>query len=63
MMPARLEVELFTALTIADDPTATPAERAEMLMEIAVGLQQRPKTPEHLIGAVALYDRALEPVP
>ena len=35
----------------AEDDSAAPAERAEMLMEIAMGLQQRPKTPEHLRAA------------
>jgi tetratricopeptide (TPR) repeat protein len=63
MMAGRLEAELHAALAAADDPSATPAERAEMLMEIAMGLQQRPKTPDHLSGAVALYDRALAVCP
>ncbi len=31
-----------------------------MLVEIAMGLQQRPKDPEQLRGAVALYARAIE---
>jgi tetratricopeptide (TPR) repeat protein len=30
-----------------------------MLMEIAIGLQQRPKTPDQLHAAVELYDKAL----
>jgi tetratricopeptide (TPR) repeat protein len=59
MIDARLEAELDAALAAADDPSAEPAERAEMLMEIAAGLQQRPKTPDHLAGAIALYERAL----
>jgi tetratricopeptide (TPR) repeat protein len=63
MMDSRLEAELNAALTAADDATAAPAERAEMLMEIAIGLQQRPKTPAHLAGAVELYDRALSICP
>jgi tetratricopeptide (TPR) repeat protein len=58
-LPRRLDAELDTALAMAEDPSATPVERAEMLMEIAMGLQQRPKTADHLYGAVALYDRAL----
>jgi tetratricopeptide (TPR) repeat protein len=37
-----------------------PAEvRAEMLMEIALGLQLRPKHPQQLRDAVELYERAL----
>jgi tetratricopeptide (TPR) repeat protein len=63
MIPDRLRTELDAALAAAEDAGATPRERAEMLMEIGMGLQQRPKTPEHLAGAVALYDRALEVCP
>ena len=63
MMASRLESELGAALTAANDSSAPPAERAEMLMEIAIGLQQRPKTPDHLTGAVALYERALTVCP
>jgi tetratricopeptide (TPR) repeat protein len=59
----RTEAELRAALTAADDTSATPLERAEMLMEIAMGLQQRPKSPEQLHAAVSLYDRALEVCP
>lgn len=58
-LPGRLDAELETALAMAEDPSATQVERAEMLMEIAMGLQQRPKSVDHLLGAVALYDRAL----
>jgi tetratricopeptide (TPR) repeat protein len=63
MIAGRLESELAAALAAAEDETATLRERAEMLMEIAMGLQRRPKTPEHLAGAVALYDRALAVCP
>ena len=63
MIPGRLQAELDAALAAAEDKTATPRERAEMLMEIAMGLQQRPKTPDHLVGAIALYDRALDVCP
>jgi tetratricopeptide (TPR) repeat protein len=62
-MSDRLESELRAALDAADDDSASPAERAEMLMEIAMGLQQRPKTPDHLASAVTLYDRALSVCP
>jgi tetratricopeptide (TPR) repeat protein len=63
MMSGRLEAELRAALDAAEDAAASPTERAEMLMEIAMGLQQRPKTPDHLAGAVTLYDRALSICP
>ncbi|MBS2007563.1 MAG: hypothetical protein JST01_11010 [Cyanobacteria bacterium SZAS TMP-1] len=51
------------ALAALDDGTATVTEKVEMLVEIAMGLQQRPKSPEQLIDAISLYDRALELCP
>jgi tetratricopeptide (TPR) repeat protein len=63
LIASRLETELAAALTIAGDTSVPPAERAEMLMEIAIGLQRRPKTPDHLTGAVALYERGLAVCP
>ena len=51
------------ALKAVEADTATPAEKAEMLMEIAMGMQTRPKTPEPLERAVQLYRRALEICP
>ena len=51
------------ALKAVESESATPAEKAEMLMEIALGLQTRPKTPEPLEHAVLLYRRALEVCP
>jgi tetratricopeptide (TPR) repeat protein len=63
MMSSRLEADLKAALAAANDFSVPSVERAEMLMEIAIGLQQRPKTPDHLTGAIALYDRALSVCP
>ncbi len=51
------------ALKAVESESATPAEKAEMLMEIAMGMQLRPKTVEPLEHAVALYRRALEICP
>ena len=51
--------EVRAALAAAEDESATPSERAEMLMEMAMGLQQRPKSPDQLHSAVELYDKAL----
>jgi len=51
------------ALKAVESDGATPAEKAEMLMEIAMGLQQRPKTEEPLLHAVQLYRRALQLCP
>jgi tetratricopeptide (TPR) repeat protein len=55
----RVEEEVRAALAVAEDASASPTERTEMLMEIAIGLQQRPKTPDQLHAAVELYDKAL----
>ena len=55
----RVEALVRAAMAAAGDDTASAVERAEMLMEIAVGLQQRPKTPDHLCAALALYEEAL----
>jgi len=55
--------QLEAALSAAQDADASPEERAEMLMEIAMGLQQRPKSPQQLADAVQLYERALAVAP
>jgi tetratricopeptide (TPR) repeat protein len=52
------DAQVRAALQAADDPGATPAERAEMLMEIATGLQTRPRSPAQLSDALDLYRRA-----
>jgi tetratricopeptide (TPR) repeat protein len=57
------DTEAQAALVIAEDPSAAPQERAEMLMEIARGLQIRPRSPRQLHDAVALYERAVALVP
>ena len=55
--------QFAAALIAAEDPAASPEERAEMLMEIAMGLQQKPKSPDQLRDAVTLYQRALAEAP
>jgi tetratricopeptide (TPR) repeat protein len=55
----QVETLLEAAVSAARDESASPAERAEMLMELAMGLQRRPKTPDHLAAALKLYDEAL----
>jgi len=55
----RLTEQVRAALAAADDPDLTATDRAEMLMEIAMGLQQQPRSVDHLGSAVELYDRAL----
>ena len=55
----QLQTLLDAAVSAARDENATPAERAQMLMELAMGLQRRPKTVEHLRCALELYNEAL----
>ena len=60
--------DLFTtqyeaALKAIETEEVTPEEKAEMLMEIAMGMQQKPKTAREIEEAVALYQRALELCP
>jgi tetratricopeptide (TPR) repeat protein len=57
------EDQFAAALAAAEDESATPAERAEMLMEIAMGLQIRPKDAAQLKAAVDLCDKALSLCP
>ena len=59
MVQTIAESQFAAALRTAEDPTASPDERAEMLMEIAMSLQVKPKSPEQLRDAVTLYRRAL----
>jgi tetratricopeptide (TPR) repeat protein len=47
------------ALKAVETASAGPEEKAEMLMEIAMGMQLRPKTATQLHTAVDLYRRAL----
>jgi len=57
------DAEVQAALNVAEDPAAPPEERAEMLMEIARGLQIKPRSARQLHDAVDLYRRALTLVP
>lgn len=61
--PAQAASQVAAALRMAEDPNASPQERAEMLMEIAMGLQSKPKSASQLHDAVKLYQRALREVP
>ena len=61
--PDLAETQMRSALAAAEDPSAAPAERAEMLMEIARGLQLKPRSPRHLHDAIALCQRALSLLP
>lgn len=62
-MPSRAESEVEAALAAVEAEDASLAEKVEMLMEMAMGLQSRPKSPEDLRQAIVLYDKALETCP
>lgn len=54
---------LKAALDAVAGEQFSAAEKAEMLMEIAMGLQQKPKAVEDLEAAIELYDKALSICP
>ncbi len=62
-MPSRAESEVKAAFAAIDAEDASLGDKIEMLMEMAMGLQTRPKTPEHLQQAILLYEKALEICP
>ncbi|MBI3343890.1 MAG: hypothetical protein HY028_03335 [Gammaproteobacteria bacterium] len=55
--------EFAAAIAAVESDAASAGEKAEMLMEIAVGMQSRPKSTGQLHRAVVLYERALELCP
>lgn len=59
MGQALTETQYEAALQAVESEAATPEEKAEMLMEIAMGMQSRPRDPDDLRRAVTLYERAL----
>ena len=63
MAADRVADQVRAALAAAGDDSASLSERAEMLMEMAMGLQHRPKSPDQLRSAVTLYERALSVCP
>ena len=63
-MAQTLSMSQFDAALLAvDSDASSPEEKTEMLMEIAMGMQIRPKTSQQLHQAVALYERALDTCP
>jgi tetratricopeptide (TPR) repeat protein len=59
VIESRADHEYAQAIA-AIDAAATPLEKIDMLVEMALELQQKPKTVVELERAVELYDRALE---
>jgi tetratricopeptide (TPR) repeat protein len=62
-MPSRAESEVKAALAAIEAEDASLGEKIEMLMEMAMGLQTRPKTLDDLQQAILLYEKALELCP
>jgi tetratricopeptide (TPR) repeat protein len=60
---SRADHEFAQALVVVETSDHAPMQKVEMLVEMALGLQQKPKSPGQLQQAVSLYDRALELCP
>lgn len=60
---SRTRQQVDAALAAVEDALASDSDKAQMLMEIAMGLQQAPREPSDLHAAVDLYRRALDLVP
>lgn len=60
---SRTKQQVDAALAAVEDADTSDADKAQMLMEIAMGLQQAPREPADLSAAVDLYRRALVLVP
>lgn len=60
---SRTKQQVDAALAAVEDADASDSDKAQMLMEIAMGLQQAPRDPEDLHAAVNLYQRAIALVP
>ncbi|WP_422342823.1 hypothetical protein [Parasphingorhabdus sp.] len=62
-MADRSQEEATAAREAVLTATASEAEKAEMLMEIAMGMQQKPKSLDDLMEAITLYQDAVELCP
>ncbi len=60
---SRTEDQVDAALRAIEEAGATPAENSEMLMEIAMGMQQKPQRIDDLHAAVELYSKAIDLCP
>lgn len=62
-LPSRTETQVAAALRGVAEAEASAAEKTEMLTEIAMGLQQAPRSASDLEAACRLYREALEVCP
>lgn len=60
MADAMIRHQLQAALAAVESAEASASDKADMLVEIAMGLQRKPKDVTQLEAAVSLYDKALE---
>lgn len=60
---SRTKQQVDAALAAVEDADASDADKAQMLMEIAMGLQQSPREAADLFAAVDLYTKALTLLP
>jgi tetratricopeptide (TPR) repeat protein len=60
LVRSRTQDQVKAALQAVEAFDASQPEKAEMLMEIAMGLQQKPKTRQDLDAAVQLYELGLD---
>lgn len=61
--PSLSDQQFKAAIAAAESSEANDSEKVEMLMEIAMGLQQKPKSIDDLHHAISLYDKALSLCP
>ncbi len=59
----RTQQQVDAAMKAVEVAAATQSEKAEMLMEVAMGLQQKPERAEDIFAAVDLYKKAMEVAP
>ncbi|MCC6142082.1 MAG: hypothetical protein IT389_15885 [Nitrospira sp.] len=52
--------QVNAALAAAADPSLSSRDKIDLFIEIAMGLQRKPRSVDDLHHAIALYDRALE---
>ena len=55
--------EFNQAMQMIEEEEISVEEKVEMLMQIGMGIQQKPKSPQQLLNAVTLYEAALKLCP
>lgn len=60
LLSSRAREQVDAALKAIESEAATLPEKIDMLVEIGMGLQRQPKSPDDLHAAIDLYEKALE---